>query len=636
MADKLSVTIALEGGAEIQKQLADIGKAGQQAFLDISKSAEQVGGFKNLKPEQVTAKLKEMGIVGVDALNKIQNAVESARRIESLIGAVKNIENGFASLNSTVASVSSALGRLSTLGSAFAAVPLAKPILDFVGSLNKAAQAINEVDSAAIRLGTTISKFDQLRLGFEKMGLSAQAVGSGIATLKNNLDALNVERVRQAFEALQSSTGGGLGSEAMKSLQAAAQGVGKAADDARLALAKLADQQRLKSLQGDLQSTEDTAQRARDALAKLSQVPAGTPGLSQQLSRLRADLENAEIAAARAKKAVDEFKPDPAPLTGAAAALDKLGIAAGDVSQRLPEVVAALAKLPDTASRSDTAIQLFGEAAGTQLIQALRTGGGAIDAFVAKQTGLTQAQADSAAKIEQSFNRSAAAFERFKQTGDVSQLGTVFSEMANRVSISLGKMGEELNTAKTKIGELVSSVSGDTWSAFSSDAVASWNAITAAVNSATEAVKKFQGLKGPKTSGIPPPDTGGGVEMAEGGVVGGRGTGTSDSNLAWVSRGEHIMPARAVSQPGVLSLLETLRSSGGNLRGIGRFATGGVVAMPALAGASGGVGHLGTVDLRTDHGSVTMMASPSAVTQLGRLAVTKRMTSTGRKPGFVG
>jgi hypothetical protein len=45
---------------------------------------------------------------------------------------------------------------------------------------------------------------------------------------------------------------------------------------------------------------------------------------------------------------------------------------------------------------------------------------------------------------------------------------------------------------------------------------------------------------------------------------------------------------------------------------------------------------LGSVDLRTDHGNVTVMANRSAVTQLQRMAVTKRITSTGRKPGFIG
>jgi hypothetical protein len=71
---------------------------------------------------------------------------------------------------------------------------------------------------------------------------------------------------------------------------------------------------------------------------------------------------------------------------------------------------------------------------------------------------------------------------------------------------------------------------------------------------------------------------------AGGGLLGGRGSGTSDSNLAWVSRGEYITPARAVAQPGVLAFLEALRRSGGNLRdalnGMGRFALGGMVRAP--------------------------------------------------------
>jgi hypothetical protein len=59
-----------------------------------------------------------------------------------------------------------------------------------------------------------------------------------------------------------------------------------------------------------------------------------------------------------------------------------------------------------------------------------------------------------------------------------------------------------------------------------------------------------------------------------------------------------------------------------------RFAIGGAVG--------GGMAHLGTVDLRTDHGSVTVLAGANAVEQLQRLAVTKRLTSTGRKPNFIG
>ena len=125
--------------------------------------------------------------------------------------------------------------------------------------------------------------------------------------------------------------------------------------------------------------------------------------------------------------------------------------------------------------------------------------------------------------------------------------------------------------------------------------------------------------------------------FAGGGRVGGRGSGTSDSNLAWVSRGEHIMPARSVAQPGVLAFLEALRRSGGNLsrvlNGMGRFALGGPVAMPALAGGMGGGANLGTLTLGLPSGdSVTVRASASVVEQLRKEAVMAQVRSGGRKP----
>ena len=83
---------------------------------------------------------------------------------------------------------------------------------------------------------------------------------------------------------------------------------------------------------------------------------------------------------------------------------------------------------------------------------------------------------------------------------------------------------------------------------------------------------------------------GGAQKKATGGVLGGIGTGTSDSNLAWFSRGEYLVRAAVVREPGVLRHLEDL-----NRRGIQalvqnpvlieapvpRFAEGGLVDGPA-------------------------------------------------------
>ena len=137
--------------------------------------------------------------------------------------------------------------------------------------------------------------------------------------------------------------------------------------------------------------------------------------------------------------------------------------------------------------------------------------------------------------------------------------------------------------AATAIGAFASKLAGITWDAISSVGVTAWNALTGAIEGAASAVANFfsnlaagawdkvKALLG--ISGGAPATGGGAPGKARGGLLGGRGTGTSDSNLAWVSRGEYITPARVVRQPGVLAFLEALRRSGR----IPGFAQGGTV-----------------------------------------------------------
>jgi hypothetical protein len=79
---------------------------------------------------------------------------------------------------------------------------------------------------------------------------------------------------------------------------------------------------------------------------------------------------------------------------------------------------------------------------------------------------------------------------------------------------------------------------------------------------------------------------GGTEKKATGGVLGGIGTGTSDSNLAWFSRGEYLVRAAVVREPGVLRHLEDLNRHGSRALApvpvmieapVPRFAEGGLV-----------------------------------------------------------
>ncbi len=83
---------------------------------------------------------------------------------------------------------------------------------------------------------------------------------------------------------------------------------------------------------------------------------------------------------------------------------------------------------------------------------------------------------------------------------------------------------------------------------------------------------------------------GGAEKKATGGVLGGFGTGTSDSNLAWFSRGEYLVRAAVVREPGVLRHLDELNRRGAQAlvqtpvlveATVPRFAEGGLLDGPA-------------------------------------------------------
>lgn len=128
--------------------------------------------------------------------------------------------------------------------------------------------------------------------------------------------------------------------------------------------------------------------------------------------------------------------------------------------------------------------------------------------------------------------------------------------------------------------------------------------------------------------------------FADGGVVSGPGTATSDSIAAWLSNGEYVVRAAAVAKPGVLGLLEMLNHGRISMPSFGlpknRFADGGLVgsALSAIgAGPSGGR----PLTLVLEGRSFDLSGSSSVVDQLERHATTSRAFSTmKRSPSRVG
>jgi virulence-associated protein VapD len=528
MAEKISVQIALSGGREIQRQLEDIGTAGQKAFADISKSAEQVG-FKNIKPEQVTAALNKFGVEGSAAINKVTEAVRGAARLETIVQGVQGVESAIVGLGRAALVVGPAI--------AAAFVAASKATIAF-------AETINKTSDQAVKLGLSFEQFTQQRKGLEAFGLSTEAAAEGLAHMAQASEQVKLDQVAQAFKDVQAAAKLGQVSQEIFTLTNAARGVGPAADAARKALVEMG-----------------------------APIPTNIP---QTLAQLTQQLGSS-------KAGMDAF-------------------------------IAQLRQMPDGLARETLAINSLGQAAGTQLVQGIRAAEGSMTSAEQKAFELGQA------------------IQRLQQAW--ANLGSV--ALASLITPQLNQIASALEAVQNAINNF-------TWTNFGQAGVEAAMALTNALNPIPGFIQKIiQALAGLDWSKLRGPGITGGEAgavpgIAGGGVIGGRGTGTSDSNLAWVSRGEHIMPARAVAQPGVLAFLEALRRSGGNLShvldGMGRFALGGLVPRPAFAGggAVGSMSHV-TIQFPGLQPIGGLRASAEVVDQLQKAAALAQIRSGGRKP----
>ena len=497
MADKISVEIDLEGGEQVEKQLADIGKAGQQAFGEIQSAADQVD------LSSTTDQFDNLGDAGQAAFQKVQAAAKNAVVFEQIIQGVKQVEGAFESLGNAAtkmaARVTKSLGVFvlaRSLGPVGIAAGAAGALLLKFG--NDAANALEGLTTEAAKLDLTAQQFDKLRQSLTQAGVSSDAIGPGLAKLK-------------------------------------------------------------------------------EALGE------------------------------------DFFKQD--------------------VVTGLQNFIAQLQRMPDGVERTQLAIQRLGEALGGQIIAGLQTGTITADKFAAALgtvTPATQAQIDAANRYQQALNQMSAAWQQF------------ITEIATPLATPVFQfLTDQINKLKVDLQEIITEFNL---------LVAVWNLLTASADQQAAAAQRVldlykqigqagQQAKQGFQPWTPSAGTGAGPGFAGGGIIGGSGTGTSDSNLAWVSRGEHIMPARAVAQPGVLSFLEALRRSGGNLRGVldglGRFALGGLVprSVPAFAGG-GPVGGMSNVTIHFPGvPPITgLRASSQVINELQKSAALAQVRSGGRKP----
>ena len=566
MAQKLSIQIALEGGAEIARQLDALGAAGKKAFTEIGRAAEQVGGFDRLDPGTIATKLEKFGLTGAEAIGKISSAVQQAGRLEGLVQGVTQAEQAFGALGKVLIPIGGELRKIAQAGQSLYAVvgPIGVAgVAAFAGitaAITAAAQAtigfadqINKVNNEAIRIGATVERVDQFRAGLEAAGVSAESIGEilksklaseqGVKGLEQFITAL--ERMPDGLARSQAATQqfGQAGAELIRILQAGGRLTG-------FATGKLIN--------------DDDARKATELGQAINRLGTSFARMgSVQLAPQLTTGINAVTSAVQALGSRLEQTPWTSFLNAASLGLNP-------IYSLLSSLNGAFTLLGSTAQQAGQRVQQAGQQAGIGFTT----------------FGTT---------VQQGTQQATTAFTTFgtvvKQTGAQAEgVGSQVTGMFTQWGTSADQATSTTNNFSTTLGSIP-------WSSSSSMATAMWNSIIGLINDGINALMRYIGAQSqvgaPVAGGAPAGGPGGGIgSNASGGLLGGRGTGTSDSNLAWLSRGEYIMPARAVRQPGVLSFLESLRRSGR----IPGFAGGGLVGGPADAIIDGILGTVNLID----------------------------------------
>lgn len=294
------------------------------------------------------------------------------------------------------------------------------------------------------------------------------------------------------------------------------------------------------------------------------------------------------------------------------------------VGAAIGQVASSVKDLGDTSDALAKAANITGVAdAANQVVLALKAAG---DEAQTVADGIVAAAGEASkgwAAVPQAISDAAAA----AQTG-VATLIAAFQGVGDAIGAAFASVGPAVTAAFAGVVDNISSqldlVRAAT-AAFVADVQSQLAALEASIAAAQAAASGAQAVEG----------------HAAGGPIGGPGTGTSDSILARVSRGEFIIKARAVSHygAGLFAALNNMRlprelpgfSMGGLASAIGSAL--GPSRLPAFA-AGGSVGGGRPINLSIDGKTFGLVAPDDTADSLSRFVMSKRVRSSGTRPGW--
>jgi hypothetical protein len=591
---KLSVEIQLDGAKEIEQQLAGISKAGQQCFADISKAAEQAGGFAKLDPAVIEQKFKQLGVVVPAEMAKIKAALQSSATLEATVLGVANLERGFKNTTIAARSATGALGltrgEVGALGKALRAVDLGGFGRDLAlasrvgGAFGPVAIGITAVGVAIVSAAAALIKFATEASATEKSLTQLQKV-SGVSFQ-------NLSSLQQVF------AGGGTSAA-------------KFAEEFGNLSEKIAAAGQQKAMRDAGQATVDWANQIDQVRRKFQLLADGTRETFSPLTTLDTKVKAVLETLSKAPP-TDQWSRLANIFQNLGSELERVQL--GKALGLSPETIAtlsqggrALAQLQTQAAQLGLTLTSSNQTALQQMSQQWSEFTGLLSAFFQKIGALA------APAFGQMLGSFTLVMQQIVSDFQNLPLDQAIANIGQRLAPAFDAIGSILMPIIISIGTALGEALGRAF-------------VSSVTNSITEGLQNIAnkwGFGGGSSSS----SGGSGGGFAAGGLLGGRGSGTSDSNLAWVSRGEYIVPARAVAQPGVLAFLEALRL------GMGHFALGGMVrgplGLPSFAG--GGMNNV-TIAFPGLPEIAGLRASSGVVDELHRAAAMAQVRSGGRKP----
>jgi tape measure domain-containing protein len=270
---------------------------------------------------------------------------------------------------------------------------------------------------------------------------------------------------------------------------------------------------------------------------------------------------------------------------------------------------------------------------------------GAIKSTVKELIGFGDSAEETSGKAATALDKSAKSAQ-----GVATNTGKAASAVGD-LADNTGKFGKEASDAAkdaSKLGTEGKDAGVDVKDSME-DSVPAVDAVGAAARRATEAFKQMaaaardaRAASGAGAGGAGPAPQ----ANARGGHIRGRGTGTSDSILSWLSDGEYVVKARAVKKygTGFLSAINGMRLPAFNMGGLASlpdfsaripaFADGGLAQAVAGGAMSGGVSGRPLSLSIGDETFDGLIAPEDVATRLASYAASRQMRRAGKTPSW--